>query len=217
MNEKFGLIKGYQNNNSLRKSFNSLAQSIFGFKKSKEYMHYKNINNNTEKIVERFLLTGAEDRKKLESAIRNSSVQSYLWLKNNLELSMFYITKFMNNDVYFIKSQNTYVIAEQNNEILYLYQVFAPNKVNLDEIIVAFGKSIKKVVLGFTPLFKEGYESEEINDEDTTLFIKGEAIELFERNNLRIPILAQHKRALIKFFLPLKTQFVLKLSFLYVI
>jgi hypothetical protein len=191
MNEKFGLIKGYQNNNSLRKSFNSLAQSIFGFKKSKEYMHYKNINNNTEKIVERFLLTGAEDRKKLESAIRNSSVQSYLWLKNNLELSMFYITKFMNNDVYFIKSQNTYVIAEQNNEILYLYQVFAPNKVNLDEIIVAFGKSIKKVVLGFTPLFKEGYESEEINDEDTTLFIKGEAIELFERNNLRIPILAR--------------------------
>lgn len=154
-------------------------------------MHYKNINNNTEKIVERFLLTGAEDRKKLESAIRNSSVQSYLWLKNNLELSMFYITKFMNNDVYFIKSQNTYVIAEQNNEILYLYQVFAPNKVNLDEIIVAFGKSIKKVVLGFTPLFKEGYESEEINDEDTTLFIKGEAIELFERNNLRIPILAR--------------------------
>ncbi|NLJ87160.1 MAG: hypothetical protein GX327_00005 [Epulopiscium sp.] len=191
MKEKFGLIKGYQNNNSLRKSFNSLAQSIFGFKKSKEYMHYKNINNNTEKIVERFLLTGAEDRKKLESAIRNSSVQSYLWLKNNLELSMFYITKFMNNDVYFIKSQNTYVIAEQNNEILYLYQVFAPNKVNLDEIIVAFGKSIKKVVLGFTPLFKEGYESEEINDEDTTLFIKGEAIELFERNNLRIPILAR--------------------------
>ena len=105
MNEKFGLIKGYQNNNSLRKSFNSLAQSIFGFKKSKEYMHYKNINNNTEKIVERFLLTGAEDRKKLESAIRNSSVQSYLWLKNNLELSMFYITKFMNNECILLKAR----------------------------------------------------------------------------------------------------------------
>ncbi|NLM47327.1 MAG: hypothetical protein GX198_00675 [Epulopiscium sp.] len=62
----------------------------------------------------------------------------------------------------------------------------------MDGIISTFGKEIKKVVFGFTPLLKDDYEYKEIYEEDTTLFVKGDIIiDLFEKNHLRFLVLAR--------------------------
>ena len=47
-------------------------------------------------------------------------------------------------------------------------------------MIRAFGSDVSKVTLAFTPVNAEGYVKQEIQVEDTTLFVQGEA---FERMN----------------------------------
>lgn len=150
----------------------------------------KEIHTDIEMTAVNVPMKEIEDRKHFEDAIKSSTIQNDLWLQNNLELIMFYVTKFMTNHVYEVKSQNAYVFAEIDKEELYLHQVISPQKVDLDKIIAAFGKNIKRAVLGFTPIYKEDYQVREMKGNDTTLFVKGEGLEIIEKNYLRIPSLA---------------------------
>ncbi len=160
----------------------------FGYIKSKEFEYFKDVTNNNEMIAVNVDVN--KDRTDLEEAIKSSSTQSGLWLRNNMELTMFYVTKFMSNSVYFIDNIGAYVIADLNEETLYLHQIFALKEIDIDEVISAFGKDVKKVILGFTPISKEGYEHRYVYREDNTFFIKGTSLEIIEKNKLRIPTLA---------------------------
>jgi hypothetical protein len=62
--------------------------------------------------------------------------------------------------------------------------------VNLDEIIASFGKEVKKVTLGFTPLDTDGFLWEESMDEDTILHGKGSSLIELEGLKQRIPTLS---------------------------
>lgn len=92
---------------------------------------------------------------------------------HNTGLIMFYVTKFMQENVYYCKKEAAYVIAEIEEDRLFIHSIFADRKVDLDEIIASFGKAIKYVTLGFTPIDGKGYDMVEVNEEDTTLFVKG--------------------------------------------
>ncbi|BCN32697.1 GNAT family N-acetyltransferase [Anaeromicropila herbilytica] len=168
----------------------------FGYRKAIQYEYFKEINNEiineTEvQVMARSIpMQGKEQWLAFEDAIKASCIQNDLWLENNLELVMFYVTKFMCNNVYKVDSQDAYIIAEVNDGVLYIHQIFSPIEVDMEEIIAAFGKDIKKVILGFTPLSKEGFEIEEIKTEDTTWFIKGELLETLEKEHVRIPTLS---------------------------
>ena len=59
-----------------------------------------------------------------------------------------------------------------------------------DDILTWFEKNIKKVVLGFVPMNSAGYKVEELKKDNTTMFIKGDTLNIIERENLRISSLS---------------------------
>lgn len=162
----------------------------FGFQKCNEYRYSKAVCIEKEKTALQIVVSNLREREFLEAAIRNSVTNSSLEMKNNLGLIMFYVTKFMQSDVYYIASQNAYVIAEIYNKILFLHQIFSDKIVDIDEIIPSFGRKINRVILGFTPLKKENYEIAQLHEEDTTLFLKGIDPVIFEKEKWMFPTLS---------------------------
>lgn len=162
----------------------------FGFQKVREYEHFKEVRLAGQMTAKNIPMRNKEDWEKLENSIKSCSVQSDLWLTNQLELTMFYVTKFMSKNVFWIEEQKAWAIAELEQDVLHLHSVFSDEKVNLDGIIEAFGRDVKKVILGFTPLQKEGYGWKEVIHDDTTLFIKGKELEGMKNYMFRFPVLS---------------------------
>lgn len=160
----------------------------FGFQTAKEYQYAKTVQNTEKESTVMLPMNQPKQWKTLENIIEKSICQSSMEQENKKELVMFYVTKFMQENVFYIESQNAYVIAEVDGETLNLQQVFAGQKVDLDKIIAAYGEEIKNVVLGFSPLKNDGWEMSELHEEDTTLFVKGKIFEEFD--GLGFPVLS---------------------------
>ena len=162
----------------------------FGFQKSGEYEYVKNVMNTQECSIEKVPMKSKEQWDMLEKRINNCAAYSAFEPVGYSELFMFYIAKFMQDTVYYCKDQDAYVIAEIEDSQLILHGVFARQECDLDKVIAAFGKEIKKVRLTFAPIKKEGYEVLPYREEDCTLFIKGIGLDGFEANRVRFPELA---------------------------
>ncbi|MBQ6995211.1 MAG: GNAT family N-acetyltransferase [Lachnospiraceae bacterium] len=162
----------------------------FGFQRSGEYEYVKNVMNTQECSIEKVPMKSKEQWDMLEKRINNCAAYSAFEPVGYSELFMFYITKFMQDTVYYCKEQDAYVIAEVEDSQLILHGVFAKQECDLDKVIAAFGKEINKVRLTFAPIKKEGYEVLPYRAEDCTLFIKGESFEDFMTDRVRFPELA---------------------------
>lgn len=162
----------------------------FGFQKSGEYEYVKDVEDSQVCSMKKVPMENKEQWDMLEKRINNCAAYSAFEPVGYSELFMFYITKFMQDTVYYCKDQDAYVIAEIEESQLILHGVFARQECNLDKIIAAFGKEIKKVRLTFTPIKKEGYEVLPYRAEDCTLFIKGKGFEDFKADRVRFPELA---------------------------
>lgn len=162
----------------------------FGFQRMQEYEYDKEVCLEGPVTAENVPMRKKEEWKRLEEAISSSSAQSDLWHMNQRELIMFYVTKFMSQSVYQLKEQKAWAIADLNHGVLHLYSVFSEQEADLEEIIRAFGSQVKKVILGFTPLQKNGYEWKEKKHGDTTLFVKGKELEAMEKEVFLFPELS---------------------------
>ncbi len=162
----------------------------FGFQKEEEYRYSKVVQIENESTVVRVPMDGKEAWNVLEHAMAFSVNHSSFGMKNNAELIMFYVTKFMQSDVYYIESQKAYVIAEIYDKILFLHQIISNQMADIDAIAEAFGKKIRRVILGFTPLEKDGYEVSQLYEPDTTLFLKGMEFSHFKEEKKMFPTLS---------------------------
>ncbi|WP_143319808.1 GNAT family N-acetyltransferase [Clostridium sp. HBUAS56010] len=162
----------------------------FGYQSEKEYSWSKEMNIDTGMTAKKVSMKGMDDWKRFEKFMESSNVQSSLWMQENMELIMFYTTGFLSENVYMVESQKAYVIAEFQKGTLFLHQIFSPQKININEIASAFGKDVKKVILGFSPLETEDFKLEEITEQDTTLFVKGILTGTIEKFHQRIPTLS---------------------------
>lgn len=169
----------------------------FGYKKSTEYQYFKVISNKfkevgmaSDKQVRQIQMNNKEDWSLLEKAIENSVNNCAFEMKNNVELIMFYVTKYMRSNVYYVEGESAYVIAEINEDKLILHNIFSEKVVDLDIIIEAFGENINKVILEFTPLSNQGYQVEKLSKKNTTLFVKGKGFDSFEQKRCIFPTLS---------------------------
>lgn len=162
----------------------------FGFKKVAEYQYSKQVENQKEATIKQILMDNKSAWKTLEKAINESKVFGSFDMVGNSDLFLFYVTKFMQENVYYDEQLDVYVIAEPEEDTLLIHNVFAKKEIDLEKVIEAFGKGVKKVVLGFVPQNREGYFVEEIEEADTTLFVKGDAFEKFDGEQLMFQILA---------------------------
>lgn len=162
----------------------------FGFRTTVEYQYSKQVSIEESGTMAPVSMKSKQEWSVLVDAINKSIPFGAFEMVENSDLFMFYVTKFMQENVYYDEALDVYVIAEIEEDELLIHNIFSKKKGNLEDIIRAFGKDIKKVTLGFAPETKSGYEKEEVREEDTTLFVKGDIFAEFENEQLMFPTLA---------------------------
>ena len=164
----------------------------FGFVKSLEHSYYRRTSNSGENRYKNIPMENHEDWDKLSKAMAENRFPTGCEVVGNPELTFFYVSQFMRDCVYYCEDIDTWVIAEMENGELTLHNVYSATETDLDKVIEAFGKDVTSVKLGFSPADVSGFTMEEVHDEDTTFFIRGEEFrKFFEEKRLRIPSLAR--------------------------
>lgn len=162
----------------------------FGFKAAKQYEYTKEISGSGERTVERVPMKDKAAWDKMEQLIRTGNHGCAFDMTGNSELNMFYISKYMKEDVYYHKESDTYVVAETEAGELVINMVISGEEPDLNCLAEAFGGGIHKVKLGFTPKDTAGFSVGELNQDDTVLYIRGAGFEGFEKAKLMFPLLA---------------------------
>jgi len=161
----------------------------FGFEECKEYRFQKNICGNEVTGIESVKMKDKGDWNNF--LIEKSKRESMGLIKMDTDdLLMFYLSQFMQENVYYIKSLDSYVIAKIEKDTLVLYDVYANSFVDLNRVYQSFGNQIRRVQFAFTPndtidLLKYKYK-----EEDSTFFIMGEGIEEDMQRILSFPQIA---------------------------
>ncbi|MCR5805145.1 MAG: GNAT family N-acetyltransferase [Clostridia bacterium] len=150
---------------------------LFGFKEDKEYQFSKEVQIDNERLVSPVPMNCKEDFDKIADIINKRSQNAKMYMVNNSGLYMFYLSQFMTESVYYLASKDTYLIADIEGDTLILHAIIGD--CDLETAISAFGKEIRNVVLCFTPNDPIGYTKQELKEEDTTLFVRGD---FFERS-----------------------------------
>ncbi|MBO5209122.1 MAG: GNAT family N-acetyltransferase [Lachnospiraceae bacterium] len=168
----------------------------FGFKPAQEFQmvkgKVKNCNDNgiNTFTAKKVPMETPNDWEFMVQQIEKSVPNSRFEMVDNSQLAMFYLSSFMKDNVYFVESENAYVVAEVDGTELLLTAIYAEQVVDLDKVIAAFGNEIEEVKLGFTPLEDSGFETIPYKEEDCTLFLKGNAWEAYRKDKLRFPELS---------------------------
>lgn len=162
----------------------------FGFQKSREYQYCGQLANTGACAFRPIAMDNPAAWQQLEQTMERNVFRGRLDMIGNRGLLFFYVTKFMRENVYYHAPSDTYVIAELENTKLFLHNVFSGTLTRLPEVLALFGEEVRQVTLGFTPAQGNGFMAEEVREEDCTLFIRGDALDILEREKLRIPTLA---------------------------
>lgn len=150
----------------------------FGFVKAQEYYSRKNIDKGKAYYDFRKLhMDNEKDKNLLLSLIHKAYPNSKVTMVNNTELIMFYCDSFLKENIYFVEALNTAVIAENNGNQLMIQDVFCEKPVDLDLIInTLMITDTRNILLGFTPIDESSYTKENLEEENTTLFVRGKNI-----------------------------------------
>ena len=143
----------------------------FGFSERKEYQYSRPVELATDKTAVPVSMAGKSDWDKMVRILDESEQNSRMYMVSNSGLYMFYLSQFMRENTFYIPDCDSYAVAESEDDTLILHAVIG--KGELDSVISAFGRDVKKVILNFTPRNTEGYEKNELIEEDTHLFVKG--------------------------------------------
>lgn len=163
----------------------------FGFVPAREYIWMGRVVNSGENRYKNIPMNNHEDWNKLSRAMEENRFPTACEIIGNPELTFFYVSKFMQDCVYYCEDIDTWVIAEIEDGELMLHNVYSPTETDLHKVIEAFGKDIKFVKLGFSPADTTGLFMEEYHEEDCNFFTRGDIIRLlFDVKHLRIPTLA---------------------------
>ncbi len=162
----------------------------FGFRRSDEFEYAKDVIIDAEATAVKVQIEEKDELIRFRQSMKESCPQSSLWLESHEELTMFYALDYMRKNIYFLPEYGAYVIASLEKGQLNLHQVFAPKQVDVNRIAAAFGREVKTLVLGFTPIDKQGFTCKKAGGHDTVLHVKGSALNCIERDCLRIPELA---------------------------
>ncbi len=162
----------------------------FGFKKSKEFLHSLSLQGVGTCAFRPLAMDCPAAWERLGEAAEHSVFRGRLDLVGNKGLLFFYITGFMQQNVYYHAPSHTYIVAERQGDRLLLHNVFSGRLTELSQVLELLGGDIRQVTLGFTPADGTACQITELREEDCTLFVRGDSLGILEREKLRIPSLA---------------------------
>ncbi|WMJ90322.1 GNAT family N-acetyltransferase [Anaerocolumna sp. MB42-C2] len=144
----------------------------FGFIAAKEYQYYTTVKLTGERKVEQVPMKTKKDWEYFLEEKRKRNSLGLAAMKND-GLLMFYLTQFMQDNVFYIAKLDAYVIAEVKEDTLGLFDIFAKGQISVRDVWEEFGKEIKKVIFSFTPQDTTGLIRFEVPVENNTFFILG--------------------------------------------
>lgn len=162
----------------------------FGFKKASEYGYEKEIFADRERSIHKIPMREKRVWDGFAKIVEKSVPCGRFAMMGNSGLILFYVTKFMQENVYYSKKHKAYLIAEEDGDEIFIHAVFSETPVEPSEAARAFGGGVRKIRLGFTPEHAEGYNMTEVKGEDTTLFLKGDGFQCWHTDRLMFPTLA---------------------------
>lgn len=162
----------------------------FGFKKASEYGYEKEIFADRERSIHKIPMREKRVWDGFAKIVEKSVPCGRFAMMGNSGLILFYVTKFMQENVYYSKKHKAYLIAEEDGDEIFIHAVFSETPVEPSEAARAFGGGVRKIRLGFTPEHAEGYTMTEVKEEDTTLFLKGDGFQCWLADRLMFPTLA---------------------------
>lgn len=172
----------------------------FGFKPSKEYEYYLLCEGITEVKaygLEKVDMRDKEQTEKLYAMMRAYEVDAnYLnqndamYMNENVNLLQFWLGAGYGDSVYYVPEVEAYAIAEKDDGIVRICQIFGKREVDISRLAKAISEEATEVVLGYTPVHKEKFFVREHKEEDCTLFILGEDLECVENNKMMFPLLS---------------------------
>lgn len=182
----------------------------FGFTPSKEYEYYLPWENTgAEKLyqMKQVMMQNADEAEQLYEFLYNYKVDANatnqndaFYMNENVNLFQFWLAAGYGDKVYQLPEIGAYVIAELDEAILRVYQVFGKQGVDMMRLAKTFvmsdaqpeahSNAVKEIVLGYTPSQKEKYLVREHKEEDCTLFILGEDLKRIEQEKMMFSLLS---------------------------
>lgn len=163
----------------------------FGFKKVDEYESFKMIDcRENYYATEKFDISSKENQAIIYKYIKNSKAYTNFAMKDNADLIMFHCLYIFQDNIYYIKDLDVFVVALFKDNLLRIYDIFCLNKVDVNKVINSLVRQdIKEVVLGFTPDENNDFETRKTSIEDQ-LFIMGRGDEIFDKKRVMFPSLS---------------------------
>lgn len=161
----------------------------FGFKPVNEYQHstlYK--KRDTANIIKKLNIGNQSEKDILLRLISNHIPISKISMVDNLSLIMFYCCSFMSDNIFYIPDLDIAVVAEYEDDTLYLQDVFSLHEFKLENIINILIDRDMKVVLGFTPLLSGKFNCKIHDNSNDILFVKSSSD--FNLDKCRFPVLS---------------------------
>jgi GNAT superfamily N-acetyltransferase len=108
----------------------------FGFIPEKEYIYSKQIVKRKAPLAARKLnMSNEEDRALIFQLVHRTLPVSKISMIGNPELVMFYLISFLADHIYYIRELDLAAVAEFDDEIMNLQDVFCEKEFDLDEVI----------------------------------------------------------------------------------
>lgn len=172
----------------------------FGFVPSKEYEYYMSFEQAGN--VNPYVLEKVDMKDEAQAENVYAVLHSYddnkelvnendaMYMSKNINLYHFWLDATYKNNVYHVKEENAYVVAEVQDNKLFIYQVIGKQNVEINRVAAAFEGEFSEVVLGFTPVHKDNFNVREHKEEDCTFFILGEDLKCVEEGKMMFPVLS---------------------------
>lgn len=160
----------------------------FNYEKDKEVLPYslEKVDMSDEEQVEKMYTLLDTYFKELDFANENDG----MYMSENLGLYHFWLDSSYKNNIYYLSECGAFIVAEVENGKLFIYQIIGKQKVELERVAKSFKTGFSEVVLGYTPVHKDGLNVRLHKEEDCTLFILGEDLQCVKKQQRMFPILS---------------------------
>ena len=172
----------------------------FGFVPCEEYEYYFTYENKGDVMpysMEKVDMSDDTQAKQVYAVMENYFAEpdvlnenDGMYMSENISLYHFWMDSEYRDNIYYLPECNAYVVGAVDNGKLHLYQIIGKEKVELERVAKAFGDGFFEVVLGYTPVHKEGLSVRKHKEEDCTLFILGEDLKCMSEKQMMFPVLS---------------------------
>ena len=161
----------------------------FDFRPGREMEYRREVSLSGENRAVQVKMDGPTAWAQLAEAMERSTFREGCKMVGNPELIFFYVSQFMQDSVWYIPHLNAWAVAEPEEGVLTIHNIFADGSVTIGDVAAAFG-NVSEIHLGFAPADPTGWEISELREEDCHFFVRGGVFGEFEARQLRIPSLS---------------------------